>query len=85
MKKVLTLICVILCLSSIFAVQNNISVQITNEVYRVIENAELKGIIPAQPEVKPYTFGKVTCILEEIRASDSMEEGIFTLYNPVAA
>ena len=74
MKKSITIICFFLCLSSIFAIQKNISVQISNEVYRVIDSAEIKGIIPTQPEVKPYTLGRVKDILEEIKSSETFTE-----------
>lgn len=74
MKKSIAIICFFLCLSSIFAIQKNISVQISNEVYRVIDSAEIKGIIPTQPEVKPYTLGRVKDILEEIKSSDSISD-----------
>ena len=73
-KKLLALIWFFLCFFSIYATQNSISVQITNEVYRVIENAELKGIIPIQPEVKPYTLGRVKGILGKIRSSNFISD-----------
>lgn len=71
-KKIVALFCFFLCLISVFATQNNISVPITNEVYRIIDNAEVKGIIPAQPDVKPYTLGKVMSLLDIIKSSDSI-------------
>lgn len=72
-KKVVALISFFLCVFSVFAAQNNISVPITNEVYRVIENAEVRGIIPAQPDVKPYTLGKIRSLLGSIKTSDSVK------------
>ena len=71
-KKIVALFCFFLCLISVFATQNNISVPITNEVYRIIDNAEVKGIIPAQPDVKPYTLGKVMSLLDIIKSSESI-------------
>ena len=72
MKKILVFFFSFVCFFSVFADQNNISVPITNEAYRVIDNAEIKGIIPAQPDIKPYTLGKIRTLLETIKSSESI-------------
>ena len=60
MKKWIAIISVLaLCFCSLFAAQNNISVPITSDVYRVIDNAVIRGIIPSQAEVKPYSYSKL--------------------------
>lgn len=73
MKKWIAIISVLaLCFCSLFAAQNNISVPITSDVYRVIDNAVIRGIIPSQAEVKPYSYSKVKGLLDEIKSSGSI-------------
>ena len=69
MKKILVLF---ICLTvSFFAFGAHFhSVPLDNEAYRIIDNAEARGLIPPQNEVKPYNLNKVVSLLEAIASRD---------------
>lgn len=69
MKKLL--FCLVLFLSSValFA-QNNVSVAVTDPIYDVIDNAQLRGLVGPVSGAKPYTEKKILSLLEEILEKD---------------
>ena len=69
MKKNIVFLLLLLFSFSLFAGVSSISVPLDSDAYRIIDTAELKGIIPSQPDVKPYTYDKVKILLEDIYAS----------------
>ncbi|MCI7606283.1 MAG: hypothetical protein MSS69_05950 [Spirochaetales bacterium] len=75
MKKIVVISIFVLLTLSLFAGVSSISVPLDSDAYRIIETAELKGIIPSQPDVKPYTYDKVKGLLEEIYTSSKTTEG----------
>lgn len=73
-KKTISLILTLVCaVSSIFAAQY-LSVPLSDNAYRIIEIAEIKGIVTQQSDVKPYNASKVLTLLNEIRISDEISE-----------
>lgn len=66
MKKlsVLILVC-ILGITNLFA-QKNISVSIYDDVYEIIEQAQLKGLCSTISSAKPYTRAQITKAINEI-------------------
>lgn len=71
MKSTKLLICILLlgCLvfSSVGAALH-ISVPVGHEVYRILEVAEIRGLIDKQLDVKPYSASRVIALLEQIAA-----------------
>ena len=66
--------------SGIFA-QQNLSVPLDDDVYFLLENASLRGILPTLPAAKPYTLSFVLDNLNRILESDELsdsEREIFT-------
>ncbi len=73
MKRIAVLTALLLVLSGLaFAGQYNI-VPLDNEAYRIIEYAEIQGIIPMQSKAKPYDYLTVIELLERISASSLYE------------
>lgn len=59
-----------LCLISfVFAGESNLSVPLDSDAYRIISIGEVRGIIPNQVDVKPYTYRKVKSLLDTIYSS----------------
>lgn len=65
MKKIVLFASIILFSTSIFA-QTNVSVDIYDNIYNVIEFAQMKGFCSVQPGAKPYTEKKIKACLNEI-------------------
>ncbi len=75
MKKLLSIfLLAILALSIVSASESSLSVPLESDAYRIIDSAEMRGIIPSQPDVRPYTFNKVRNLLETISESDRITE-----------
>lgn len=74
MKKITVISLIVLFSLSLFAGISSISVPLDSDAYRIIDTAELKGIIPSQPDVRPYTYDKVKGFLEDIYASNKTTE-----------
>jgi len=66
-KSLLICVLVLLCVSPVFAGQHR-SVPLGHRVYPVIRSAELRGLIPHQISVKPYSASKVVSLLEEVKS-----------------
>lgn len=45
----------------------HISVPLDHEVYRILENAEIRGLIDTQPSVKPYNASTILKLLQQIQ------------------
>ena len=73
-KRIVIIVLILISVSALFARQENRTVPFTSEAYRVISVAEIRGIIPIQPDVKPYSFGRVKELLNEIKGSDLVSQ-----------
>lgn len=54
--------------------QQNLSVPLNDNVYFLLENASLRGILPTLPAAKPYTLSFVLDNLNTILSSDKLSE-----------
>ncbi|MBO5100691.1 MAG: hypothetical protein J6K22_11325 [Spirochaetaceae bacterium] len=54
--------------------QQNLSVPLNDNVYFLLENASLRGILPTLPAAKPYTLSFVLDNLNTVLASDILSE-----------
>ena len=54
--------------------QQNLSVPLNDNVYFLLENASLRGILPTLPAAKPYTLSFVLDNLNTVLASDKLSE-----------
>ena len=74
MRKILTAFALFfLTVSAVFAAQYH-TVPIGDAGYRIVEVAQLRGIIPVQSEVKPYSLSVMRELLNTVRNSDSINE-----------
>ena len=69
MKKFLALLVLFLCSVSVFS-QRNVSVAVTDSIYDVIDNAQIRGLCGPVSGAKPYTEKKILSLLEEILQND---------------
>lgn len=69
MKKIIVFVCVLVLPICLFATSFH-SVPLGHEAYRIIEVAQLRGIIRPQSDVKPYNVDLVTDLLSTIADSD---------------
>ena len=65
MKKFLALLVLFLCSVSVFS-QSNVTVAVTDSIYDVIDNAQIRGLCGPVSGAKPYTEKKILSLLEEI-------------------
>ena len=76
-KKFIFIILTLVSISGIFA-QQNLSVPLDDDVYFLLENASLRGILPTLPAVKPYALNfvldKLNIVLSSEILSDSEKE-----------
>ncbi|MBQ0071861.1 MAG: hypothetical protein KBS81_08440, partial [Spirochaetales bacterium] len=76
MKKLLAVLLVaLISVTMLFAAEDHLSVPLDSDAYRIISVAELRGIIPTQPSVKPYTLGRIRELLFVIQSSSKVTEG----------
>ena len=54
--------------------QQNLSVPLTDDVYFLLENASLRGILPTLPAAKPYTLSFVLDNLNKVLESDDLSD-----------
>ena len=74
MKKTIVLLFVAMFITAFaFAAQFH-SVPLGHEVYRIIEVAEIRGAIPIQTDVKPYSLNVVRVLIDKILSSDAFTE-----------
>ncbi|MBR2281323.1 MAG: hypothetical protein IJ863_01735 [Spirochaetales bacterium] len=73
MKRYIAILVLVLAFvpSFVFSAQFH-SVPVGHEAYRIIEVAEIRGIIPVQSDVKPYNLNTVRALLSEIRDSEAV-------------
>lgn len=71
-KKFIFIFLIFLTLG-VFA-QQNLSVPLNDNVYFLLENASLRGILPILPAAKPYTLSFVLDNLNTILSSDKLSE-----------
>lgn len=72
MRKTLAVfIILVLTVSAVFAAKYH-TVPIGDTGYRIVEVAQLRGIIPVQSEVKPYSLSVMRELLKTVRSSDSI-------------
>ena len=74
MKRLVSLFVVLLCLLSLLSAESYLSVSLSSDAYRIIDTAEIRGIIPSQSDVKPYTVSHVRNLLAAISSSDKTTE-----------
>ena len=66
MKKIiLSIFALFLCMEFCFA-QKNLSVNIDDEIYSILEVAEMKGFCDFLPGAKPYTVSRIFKAIDEI-------------------
>ena len=86
-KKFIFIILTLVSISGIFA-QQNLSVSLDDDVYFLLENASLRGILPTLPAAKPYTLNFVldnlNIVLSSDKLSDSEREVFNKTYNRLA-
>lgn len=75
MKKVFfILILLVFCLTLTYAGESSLSVSLDSDAYRIIDSAEVRGIIPSQVDVRPYSLKKVESLLSIIYSSDKTSD-----------
>ena len=75
MKKLLIFVFVILfSFSLLFAGESYLSIPLDSDAYRIIDTAEIRGIIPNQTDVKPYSISRVKSLLNVIYSSNLTTE-----------
>ena len=72
-RKLIAMIAIFLAVFTLSAATFH-SVPLDNEAYRIIDTAELRGIISTQVDVRPYNLDKVYYLLGEIKASTLVSE-----------
>lgn len=70
-KKIFAFFVLAVCLLSPFFAQTHISIPLDNQVYYILEQAELRGLCTPLPPVKPYSQQVVKNAILEILESDS--------------
>ena len=65
---------VLLSVSLLFAGESSLSVPLSSDAYRIIDTAEVRGIIPSQTDVRPYTVTKVRSLLNTVLESEKVTE-----------
>ena len=72
-RKLIAMIAIFLAVFTLPAATFH-SVPLDNEAYRIIDTAELRGIITTQVDVRPYNLDKVYSLLGEIKSSTLVSE-----------
>ena len=73
MKKLIAVVLISVIAFCAFAAQYH-TVPLGDTSYRIIRSAELRGIIPSQSDVKPYTLNTVRALLAQIQNSSQISE-----------
>jgi hypothetical protein len=74
MKKVLAGVCGLLFLCAPLFAQSHTSVSMENQVYYILEQAEIRGLCQPLSGVRPYTQSVVTTAINEILYTDKVEK-----------
>ena len=56
----------------IFATENHISVPLNHNVYNILKNVEIRGLVHSLPKVKPYPTSTLINILKELDTSNQL-------------
>ncbi|MGI6439048.1 MAG: hypothetical protein ACOX0W_02050 [Sphaerochaetaceae bacterium] len=73
--KIFVMVCVIVGLGSlVYAADNLLTVPLGHRAYGILQNAELRGIIPLQHNVRPYSTSKVLKDLNTIGQSSQISD-----------
>jgi hypothetical protein len=70
LRKPLIISLFLLIFINIIPAQTHISVPLGHPVYLILEQAQIRGIIGFQPEIKPYSRSKITSLINEILEND---------------
>ena len=66
MKKIVLSVCALLLCAGFTFAQKNLSVDVDDEIYNVLEIAEMKGFCSFLPGAKPYTVSRIFKAIDEI-------------------
>ncbi len=66
MKKIVLSVCALLLCAGFAFAQKNLSVDVDDEIYNVLEIAEMKGFCSFLPGAKPYTVSRIFKAIDEI-------------------
>ena len=66
MKKVIAAAFSIFCFASFAFSQANISIDVEDEIYTIIDNAYMRGLCSSVNGAKPWTENKIRLIINEI-------------------
>ncbi|MFA7108879.1 MAG: hypothetical protein WC162_07020, partial [Sphaerochaetaceae bacterium] len=72
-KRVLIIFIVVLTMFASYST-SNLSVGLENNAYALLENAQIRGIIPIQNQAKPYSAKKIISLLEDISSSSQISQ-----------
>ncbi|MCL1836150.1 MAG: hypothetical protein FWG46_01240 [Treponema sp.] len=70
-KVTITLICLLSILSTNLLAQNHSSVHLENQVYYILEQAEMRGLCSPLSGIRPYTRSAVLAKISEILAAEN--------------
>ncbi len=74
MKRIISIFVLLLCFLSFLFSSSSLSVALDSDAYRIIDIGEIRGIIPVQPDTRPYTITTVRNLLNTIFSSDKISE-----------
>ncbi len=74
MKRIISVFVLFLCFLSFLSASSSLSVALDSDAYRIIDMGEIRGIIPVQPDTRPYTLTTVRNLLDTIYSSDKISE-----------
>jgi hypothetical protein len=63
---------------NVLCAQTHVSVPVSHAVYYILDQAEIRGLCPPLPAVKPYTRGKILEAINEILAAEPKRFGGLT-------
>ena len=74
MKQLLVVTVFLLIVGNSLAAQTHASVSVDNRVYAIIEHAQMRGLCPALPVIKPYPENIITEIINIILSASETSE-----------
>ena len=72
-KRTIIIFIVLLTMFACYSI-SNLSVDLDNNAYALLENAQTRGIIPIQSQAKPYSAKKIVSLLEDISSSSQISQ-----------
>ena len=85
MKKIIFIFCFFCSFSFMLYSASSHAVPLENNSYKIISNAEIKGIIKPQSQIKPYTVDEVLSLLNEILLSGRISDNEITIIKDTIA